>query len=942
MVRGRRRRRRDGARSRCRPCRRWRACFRTARAWGCARPRSSDAAASRPTGSCSRCPADPAHDAAVPRERARASAPIDGLVLPRRRVVRQHARAAAGPRCGGRRRGSSRSSPSPSPSARSSSGLPGPRGFGAAPPATAVLQASDDGVAYRDVVDCSIRRGAGAHRRASRRSPRGGSGSCCRGRARRTRSRRWRTACGSRPCCARSDAFLVSEFALRSGGARASRRGEGRLRGRARLLRRRRPTRGRTPAPIAPERGRRPHRPRARRRAALGRPRGRLARPAARRLAHRTDERARAGGLDGPRGRQARRRARRRLPRHAPPPVRRRDRCRVRRSALRRTAQRQHRGRPAELDRRASSSSSHALRGYDPAPWLPALAGYVVGERRGSDRFLYDYRRTIAELLADGVLRHARGARRIGAAWPTTPRRSRTADRSSATTSRCARTPTCRWARCGRSIAERGPQPTYVADLKGASSVAHVHGKAWTGGEAFTSFDRPWASSPRTLKHVADLQLALGVTRFCIHTSPHQPVAAPPPGHRPRAVPRPGVHRSTRRGPGMARPWIDYLARCSALLSAGEPAVDVAVFVGEEAPVTGLFDDALDTAVPAGFDFDYVGADALAESCTSRTGACGRSARDYRLLYLGGSSRRMTLAALRRIERLLDAGRDGRRRAPGVLAVARRRRRRASTPLCDRIWARPRDRRARDPTATSHAALARARHATRTSRSTARPIRRIARMIDGRRADVPREPVAPSRCELRVTPCRSARARCRVGSRRAPTTRRLRAGSGSDGRIASPSPSPAFGSRVRARRRAIGRGTRASCAPSRWKGRGAATCPAPAGSRCPHGPGCGPTSTTRRAPSRARRRTRIEFVLPDALSEGERDRSWTSGSVGDIARVIVNGVDCGVGVDAAVPARRDDRPARGGQSHRGRGRDAVAQPPHRRGGARRPARSSRR
>ena len=40
----------------------------------------------------------------------------------------------------------------------------------------------------------------------------------------------------------------------------------------------------------------------------------------------------------------------------------------------------------------------------------------------------------------------------------------------------------------------------------------------------------------------------------------------------------------------MARPWIDYLARCSAMLSAGRPAVDIAVFVGEEAPVTGLFD----------------------------------------------------------------------------------------------------------------------------------------------------------------------------------------------------------------------------------------------------------------------------------------------------------------------------------------------------------------
>ena len=74
------------------------------------------------------------------------------------------------------------------------------------------------------------------------------------------------------------------------------------------------------------------------------------------------------------------------------------------------------------------------------------------------------------------------------------------------------------------------PGPTYVADLKGASSVAHVYGKRWTGAESMTAFHRPWSYSPRRLKHVADLELALGVTRFCIHTSPQQPVGTPPPG----------------------------------------------------------------------------------------------------------------------------------------------------------------------------------------------------------------------------------------------------------------------------------------------------------------------------------------------------------------------------------------------------------------------------
>ena len=40
------------------------------------------------------------------------------------------------------------------------------------------------------------------------------------------------------------------------------------------------------------------------------------------------------------------------------------------------------------------------LRGYDPTPWLPALTGTLIGTREDSDKFLYDYRRTLAGLMA--------------------------------------------------------------------------------------------------------------------------------------------------------------------------------------------------------------------------------------------------------------------------------------------------------------------------------------------------------------------------------------------------------------------------------------------------------------------------------------------------------------------------------------------------------------
>jgi len=324
------------------------------------------------------------------------------------------------------------------------------------------------------------------------------------------------------------------------------------------------------------------------------------------------------------------------------------------------------------------------LRGYDPVSWLPALAGYVVGDVSRTDRFLWDYRRTLADLLVTeyyGTIAaeaHARGLTYYAEALEN--HRPQLGDdlamRSHADVPMGAM-----W------TFDPGAEPaaTYVADLKGGSSVAHVYGKPFTGAESMTAFHRPWSYTPRRLKHIADLELALGVTRFCIHTSPHQPTQVPPPGIG--LSPYLGqTFIRTEPWAEMAGPWIDYLARCSYLLNQGVPAVDVALFVGEEAPVTALFGDVVDASVPAGFDHDYVNLEALEERFSVEDGVLVAGSARYRLLYLRGSSARMTVRALRRILALVDAGATvvGRRPcgSPSLADDHAEHQR-----LCDRLWA---------------------------------------------------------------------------------------------------------------------------------------------------------------------------------------------------------------------------------------------------------------
>ena len=95
------------------------------------------------------------------------------------------------------------------------------------------------------------------------------------------------------------------------------------------------------------------------------------------------------------------------------------------------------------------------LRGYDPVPWMPALTGVLIGSREDSDRFLFDYRRTLADLMASehygtvAKVAHENGLMVYGEALEDKRLRW-------ATTWRCAAMPIFRWRRCGPMPARTG------------------------------------------------------------------------------------------------------------------------------------------------------------------------------------------------------------------------------------------------------------------------------------------------------------------------------------------------------------------------------------------------------------------------------------------------------------------------------------------------------
>jgi hypothetical protein len=294
-------------------------------------------------------------------------------------------------------------------------------------------------------------------------------------------------------------------------------------------------------------------------------------------------------------------------------------------------------------------------RGYDPRPWLPTLAGYVVDSAAASDRFLWDYRRTLADLLAENhyeqitTLLHARGMGHYGESHES----GRVFIGDGMEAKRSNDVPmSAMWTQRPGVDAD---QPGYNADIRESASVAHLYGQNLAAAESLTAGGGAWQWSPATLKPTADKELAMGLNRFVIHTSVHQPLVDKGPGLSLGPFGQWFTRNETWSGAG-AKAWVDYLARSSYLLQQGRFVADIAWFYGEDSNITALYGKTA-PAIPLGYNFDYVNADAIVHQLGVRRGQLvTRSGMRYRVLALDPRSRHMSLPVLRRIRDLVAAG----------------------------------------------------------------------------------------------------------------------------------------------------------------------------------------------------------------------------------------------------------------------------------------------
>ncbi|MBZ5564580.1 MAG: hypothetical protein LAP13_19450 [Acidobacteriia bacterium] len=289
-------------------------------------------------------------------------------------------------------------------------------------------------------------------------------------------------------------------------------------------------------------------------------------------------------------------------------------------------------------------------RGYDPFPYFPVLTGRPVENTHISERFLWDLRRTVADLLLDNYARHLReishqhGLTLSIEGYGSGPYED-------VAYGACADVPMCEmWT---------GVPLWYDSLLsycKEMASSAHVYGRPILASETFTAEpeNAKWQNHPFRLKPIADLVFSLGVNRIAIHRYSMQPWLNRKPGMTfgPFGI----QYERTTTYWEQTGPWHMYLTRCQHLLQKGRFVADVAYLASENAPQTSAKRDWMDPAIPAGYDFDIVPPEALLKYATVRDGrlvfASGMS---YRLLVLP-PGRTMTPALLAKIKELVIAG----------------------------------------------------------------------------------------------------------------------------------------------------------------------------------------------------------------------------------------------------------------------------------------------
>jgi hypothetical protein len=252
-------------------------------------------------------------------------------------------------------------------------------------------------------------------------------------------------------------------------------------------------------------------------------------------------------------------------------------------------------------------------RGYALTRYLPAIFGARIGNAETTERFLFDYQKTLGEVVVDAYYRTAAEVARAAglqikseAGGPGPPIHTPPIESLQA------------YGAIDNVQGEFWPfRPT--ADgmnvIKEPASAGHIYGKRRIHLESFTS-SRHWAEGPQDLKESADRVFVEGGNHFVWHTWTHNSPEAGLPGW----VYGAGTHLNRNVTWWKQAPaFLSYLSRGSFLLQRGNFVADVLYYYGD-AGSNFVGPRRNPTGLGPGYDYDVVNAEVILTRLSVRDG----------------------------------------------------------------------------------------------------------------------------------------------------------------------------------------------------------------------------------------------------------------------------------------------------------------------------------
>ena len=244
---------------------------------------------------------------------------------------------------------------------------------------------------------------------------------------------------------------------------------------------------------------------------------------------------------------------------------------------------------------------------YDILPYLPAFNGWKLPGRY--DQFLYQFKKTVSDQL---ILSHyITGSKFL-------------ADYGMELMAEAGGPGPPIWDSCpvdalkalGNSTVPRGEfwvqNPYHIFLVKEIASASHIYGSSLVDAESFTTWRR-WKDAPHDLKKDVDRAFCEGLNEITFHAFANTRPEFGLPGRTYHA----GLDvNPTTTWWEYARPFMDYLSRCSYMLRQGTFVADVAWYYGDEAPnffpeLQGSPDKPGIEGLSFGHDFDIVNTEVL-------------------------------------------------------------------------------------------------------------------------------------------------------------------------------------------------------------------------------------------------------------------------------------------------------------------------------------------